>query len=148
MFESEVLATWRTQLEAMALTYNANADVHFTNACAYWKEDNTWRAAQGLALTAKPAHLPVCSVTTDGDGYPALVWAESTAVCPDLPAAAVLPSGVAEIGGLFSDNSGRRYCGPLDTMPAGAEVTKDGVVYVKFILQTAFGPAKWYQPKI
>jgi hypothetical protein len=148
MFESEVLATWRTQLEAMALTHNTNANVYFSNACAYWKEDNTWRAAQGLALTAKPAHLPVCSVTTDGDGYPALVWAESTAVCPDLPAAAVLPSGVAEIGGLFSDNSGRRYCGPLDTMPAGAEVTKDGVVYVKFILQTAFGPAKWYQPKI
>jgi hypothetical protein len=147
MFEAEVLATWRTQLEAMALTYNANADVYFTNACAYWKEDNTWRAAQGLTPTAKPAHLPVCSVTTDDGGYPALVWAESTAVCPDLPAAAVLPSGVSEIGELFSDNSGRRYAGPRDTVANGAEATKDGMVYVKVIIQTPFGPSKWYEPK-
>lgn len=147
MFEAEVLATWRTQLEAMALAHNANADVFFTNACKYWKEDNTWRAAQGLALTAKPTHLPVCSVTTDGDGYPALVWTESTAVCPDLPAAAVLPSGVFDIGERFNDNSGRRYCGPKDTMANGAEWVYVNTTYVKVIVQTPFGPSKWYEPK-
>lgn len=149
MFEAEVLATWRTQLEAMALTHNENADVYFTNACAYWKEDNLWRAAQGLAPTAKPVHLPVCSVITNAYGQPTLFWTESAATCPDLPTASKPEPGTVEFGALFSDGSGRRYAGPRDTVADGVIVScpEDGKVYSKVIIVTPFGPAKWYAPK-